>query len=297
MLTIHYHHHSIIAFQGQHSEVFHRDHNLIAEEPVPPSKNGAAGGVPVAPAMVVVNGPTPSSLAPPPAPQITLVPVVCKVNKPGATAERYSQSLDPASALFSWNALDVWTERALTEPGNLTSKRYALAGDQIFDGVEKKILSNGETWSEKVPIDVSKGMKEVGFAKMRPSTTGGDDDDYDDSDDENMRKQIEVGSDGRQKIVLENTKMSIPVGTAQEMTHYLQTSPQNRKFLALPTAAVEDSLVDTEGSSAQFLDRHNLNSHSRGLEGYDEPSVSVVQGGMHSRTIGASGLEIDMLGE
>jgi hypothetical protein len=32
----------------------------------------------------------------------------------------------------------------VAEPDNLTSKQYALSNHQIFDGVEKKILSSGE---------------------------------------------------------------------------------------------------------------------------------------------------------
>jgi len=129
------------------------------------------------------------------------VPVICSVEKPSLTAEMVSKKVGKNQGTFSWLTLDFWTNKKKNPAEQKISTQFTLDDNVTFDGVDKKIPSNGVAWEESVQTgDISKVNVEVESTK---------------------EYKPEVAKEGKKKVFLKGVALSVPehssVASAERM--------------------------------------------------------------------------------
>ena len=175
----------VTAFQGSRPEVFNEDEAFISHE------------ISTAPPVHYITRSEQS---------LSMLPVICQVDKASLTAEMMSACLDKDEGNYSWQTLNYWTQRAIPEPTNLTSQQFAVDNNVIFDGVMDDILGTGEVWEPKH----DQTQLSTRTLDMEKNKAGLDPDEA-------------IGPDGMKKVVFDGVRMAVNA-TKEETVHATTTA-------------------------------------------------------------------------
>jgi hypothetical protein len=240
----------VTAFQGNHDEMFQKDHAFLAIDFDGSSSSNSGDSV------AEVKDGTSSASNPKPDPallatkyrmghnqRMMLLPVHGVVDRPSLTAEVMSKKASSKDGSYIWDVLDTWTSRAVPEPTNLTSQQFAVDANVIFDGViSRDIISKGETWEPSLSpnsrvvrtTDMSESLAEGAKAAILAKIEAGGD--------ATMVKPLHFGDEntdaGYAYFVQDGVKLKVPEAGADQarFTTAQQTGVRHTvEILPVPT--------------------------------------------------------------